>query len=467
MDIKAFKEMPNYFNIVGGAVLKFFLLVFLLTQGASAEQGRTLDKIVAVVEDNVILQSEIEGQVEEMAFQQDGTREELRCMIIGEEIQQQLLLKGAEEEGIEVEEEQVESELDRRMNQLAMQVGGRQEIEEYYGSSVRELKEDFREPLRNQMIAQQMQQRIIGEVEVSPREVREFFNNIPEDELPYYDTEVEVSQVIIQPEITEQERQDARQRTLDIRERLVEDGESFETLAILYSDDDNTSSQGGELGFRERDNLEPEYAAAVFQLEPQEFSGVVETDQGFHIIQKLERRGQRINSRHILIEPSITAGAEQRARQKADSLKTAILNDEASFQEVAVEYSEEGGQPGGGGALMRDPETGSTRISVDNLPSQVFFAIEEMSEGEISEIVEFRSPEGGREFRFFKLLDRTPPHQANLDQDYQKIRQKALQEKRQEKMQQWLENRGQRSFIKVDEDFSHCEEVQPFMQQSP
>lgn len=433
---------------------------------ANSKEGETLDRIVAVVENNIVLQSDIDAQVEEVAYFEDASEEALKCRVISEEIQQQLLLTGAREEDMEIDEEQVDRELDRRMNHFAMQVGGRQELEEYYGQSMQELKEDFREPMRKQMLTQQMRQMILQEVEISPREVREYFESIPEDSLPYYDTEVEIAQVVIRPEITEKERERARERALDIRERLVTDGDDFGTLAILYSDDNQTARNGGDLGFLERENLDPEYAAAAFQLEPNQVSGIVESEFGFHIIQKIERRGERINTRHILIQPSITAEAEQRARNLSDSIRTAVLNDTITFQEAVMDYSDDEDSRGSGGLIL-DPETGNSRISVDRLPSQMFFAIDTLQEGEISSIVEFRSPEGGREFRMFKLMEKVPPHQANLQQDYSRIREKALEEKRNDELEKWLSRKAERTFIKIDDAFHHCGEIEHFIQQSP
>ncbi len=442
------------------------LLIFMLSAVVSANEleGRVLDRIVGVVENNIILQSEITSQVEEYEYFYDASREELKCMIFGEMLQERLLLTGARDQGFEVDEDDVESELERRMNYFAMQVGGRQQLEDYYGQSIAELKNDLRDPLRRQMLVQQKKSALMRSIEVSPKEVRAFFNNIPEDSLPYYDTEVELAQIVIKPEITTRERERARERIRDIRSRILDDGNSFETMAILYSDDNASSSRGGELGFMEREVLDPEYAAMAFQLDEGEISPIVESQFGFHLIQTLERRGDRINTRHILIKPSITAEAEERAQHFADSIRKMIVHDTLEFHRAASLFSEDE-QTKGSGGLMMDQETGSPRLSVDNLPARVFFAIDTLDAGQVTRPVSFRGQDGTNEFRIFKLIRKIPPHQANLDDDYPRIRQKALEQKENKVLNDWLKKRSEEVYLRIDPEFQQCREVTRFYSQ--
>ncbi|MBS3807866.1 MAG: peptidylprolyl isomerase, partial [Bacteroidales bacterium] len=290
------------------------LLLLIIIPISQAQNGKLIDQVVAVVGNKKILQSDIESQ--RMQFRAQGMdSENMRCDLLKELISQKLLLIQAEIDSLQVSENQVESQLDMRLRYFIRQIGSMEKLEQYYNKSIPEIRQDFRELLREQIRTQQMRRQLISNVQVSPAEVREYYKNMPEDSIPVINKKVQLAQIIKYPPQSIQAERAARQRLLDLRERIME-GEKFSTLAVLYSEDRGTSSKGGELGFRTADELDPAYADAAFSLQEGEVSSVVESAYGYHIIKLLERRDDEINTRHILIKPQINQSQKQKVSSR-------------------------------------------------------------------------------------------------------------------------------------------------------
>lgn len=430
------------------------LLLFTIIPMSQAQNGKLIDQVVAVVGDKKILQSDIESQ--RMQFRAQGMdSENLRCDLLKELISQKLLLIQAEIDSLQVSENQVESQLNMRLRYFIRQIGSREKLEQYYNKSMPEIRQDFRELLREQIRTQQMRRQLISDVKVSPAEVREYYKNMPEDSIPMINKKVQLAQIIKYPPESTQAERAARQRLLDLRERIME-GEKFSTLAVLYSEDRGTSSKGGELGFRTADELDPAYADAAFSLQEGEVSSVVESAYGYHIIKLLERRDDEINTRHILIKPQISQSQKQKVKSRLDSLAKEIRTGEIPFKQVAIKHSDDKKYKMNGGILV-NPNNASNEFELDELPQPDYNAVKDLKVGEISDPYETTDEKGKTLFKVIKLVSKTNRHKANIEEDFSTLSQMATQKKQQEIVAKWIEQKKKETYIHVDGSFQDCE----------
>jgi len=420
---------------------------------SQAQNGKLIDQVVAVVGDKKILQSDIESQ--RMQFMAQGMdTENLRCDLLKELVSQKLLLIQAEIDSLEVSENQVESQLDMRLRYFIRQIGSREKLEQYYNKSLPEIRQDFRELLREQILTQQMRRQLISGVKVSPAEVREYYKNMPEDSIPMINKKVQIAQVVKYPPESSQAERAARQRLLDLRERIME-GEKFSTLAVLYSEDRGTSSKGGELGFRTSDELDPAYADAAFSLQEGEVSSVVESAYGYHLIKLLERRDDEVNTRHILIKPQISLPQKQKVKSRLDSLAKEIRTGEISFEQAVIEHSDDKEYKLNGGILV-NPNNASNEFELDELPQPDFDAVKDLKVGEISDPYETKDEKGKTLFKIIKLVSETDRHKANIEEDFSTLSQMATQKKQQKIVKKWIEEKKKETYIHIDETFEDC-----------
>jgi len=429
------------------------LLLLTILPMSQAQNGQLIDQVVAVVGDKKILQSDIESQ--RMQFRARGMdSENLRCDLLKELISQKLLLIQAEIDSLEVSENQVESQLDMRLRYFIRQIGSREKLEQYYNKSLPEIRQDFRDLLREQIRTQQMRRQLISNVKVSPAEVREFYRNMPEDSIPMINKKVQIAQVVQYPPQSSQAERAARQRLLDLRERIME-GEKFSTLAVLYSEDRGTSSKGGELGFRTADELDPSYADAAFSLQEGEVSSVVESAYGYHIIKLIERRDDEINTRHILIKPQINQTQKQKVRSKLDSIARQIRTGDLTFEQAAIEHSDDKQYKMNGGILV-NPNNASNEFELDELPQPDFDAVKDLKVGEISDPYETKDEKGKALFKIIKLVSKTDRHKATIEEDFSTLSQMATQKKQQEVVKNWIEKKKKETYIHIDKAFKDC-----------
>ena len=429
------------------------LFLFTIIPFAGAQNGKLIDQVVAVVGDKKVLQSDIESQ--RMQFRAQGMMSEnLRCDLLKELISQKLLLIQAEADSVMVSENQVESQLDMRLRYFIRQIGSQAKLEQYYNKSLPEIRQDFRELLREQLRTQQMRRQLIQDVSVSPSEVKEFYKNMPEDSIPEINKKVQIAQIVKYPEQSNQAERQARQRLLELRKRITE-GEKFSTLAVLYSEDRGTSSKGGELGFRTAEELDPAYSDAAFSLQEGEVSGVVESAYGYHIIKLLERRDDEINTRHILIKPNIKPEQKQQVIRQLDSLATEIRKGNVSFEKAAIEHSDDKQYKMNGGLLV-NPNNASNEFQLDELPQPDYNAVKDLKVGELSDPYEARDEKGKALFKIIKLVSETEPHKANIKEDFSTLSQMALQKKQQEIIENWIEKKKKDTYIHINESFRDC-----------
>ncbi|WP_246000642.1 peptidylprolyl isomerase [Pontibacter diazotrophicus] len=439
------------------------LIVISSTAFAQAPVQRTVDGIIAKVDNYVVLRSDVEfGYLQYLQQSKQQPSDEMKCQIFTSLLQDKLLLARAEIDSIVVEEPLVANELDRRIQYLAGQVGGVERLEQYYNKSITQLKEELRRTVREQMVMENMQREITGKVTVTPKEIKKYFNNIPADSLPYFSSEVEIGQIVKHATVSKTQKQAAREQLQALRERILA-GEDFATLATQFSQDPGSAQAGGELGFFKKKELVPEYEAAALRLEPGGISNVVESQFGFHLIQLIERRGQEFNTRHILIKPATATVDVQEAITALDSIRTKIQNDSLlTFPKAAKEHSDDKATKDNGGMMAgRD---GSTYIPMDQVDPSIFFVIDTMQVGDISKPIPFTTEDGKEAVRIIYLKGKSKPHLANLQDDYQRISNAALAEKRSKAVDEWFRKNIDTVFIEIDPEYQECGGLQQLMQ---
>lgn len=432
--------------------MKFYfsmLAFFMLTQLFA--QPQHVDKVIAVVGNQIILQSDIEAQIKLYKTQMSEEMEEgeIRAVILDQLLANSVLLSVAKRDSVEVTDQEVQAQLDARVNEiLTLMRGDINQFEAYYNQTPEELKEFMRDQMHDQILQQRMQQQLMSKVTVTPHEVKAFFARIPKDSLPYFPAEVELSEIIIKPKVNEEEEQRARQLAREILIQIIEDTTAFAGLAKKYSDDPGSGALGGELGVQQRGTFVPAFEAAAFQLRKGELSDLVRTEFGYHLIQLNERLGNSVNTRHILIRPEITEEDKLEANKTLDSIRTLILSDSMSFGTAVRLHSENERSKTRAGQLI-NMQTRQPSFSMRDLPMQVYFAIENLNAGEVSQVIETKNYKEEPEYQLIRVLRRTAPHEANLTMDYEKIKSAALQEKQAKFLKTWVDKQIASTFIQV------------------
>ncbi|MCB9192495.1 MAG: peptidylprolyl isomerase [Flavobacteriales bacterium] len=447
----------RYYRIDMKRILTVILASFISLAAVAQDEPQTIDKVIAVVGGNITLQSELETQYLQMLASGYSPDDDSRCIIFEELLYGNLLLHRAKVDSLNVSDGEVEDELSRRLEYFIAQLGSQEKLEEYYEKSILEIKDEFRELIKEQLLSQRMQQQITGDIKVTPAETRAYFNKIPKDSLPYINTEIEIGKIMRRPEITKEQRATARAKAEELRDRVV-NGESFRALAILYSEDPGSSKNGGDLGFFTRGMMVPEFDAVAFRLKEDSISDVFETSFGFHFMEMLERRGEQINVRHILIRPKTSEEDLEKARVFLDSIHGLIDAGKITFAAAAEKFSDDEESKLNGG-MMFNPMTGAPVFDMDQLGSidqRLFLTIEDMQPGDISKAVKAQSPDGKESYNLYYLKSRTEPHVANMKDDYQKIQQAALAEKKTRVIEKWINDKAASTYIRIDDSFKDC-----------
>ena len=421
------------------------------------DKGAVIDKIIAKVDDKMVLKSDLEAAYLQYLSSGQPTNSNTKCGLLESLVVNKLLVAKAEIDSVIVTEIEVEQNLNQRVQMILSRFGGDPAaLESYYEKSMDQIQDEIRADVREQLIVQRMQGTITADLSVTPAEVQAFFNRIPKDSLPYFSAEVSVGQIVKIPEIGRAQKDNAREQLLSYKKR-VEAGESFETLAQKYSQGPS-APKGGNLGFQYRGNLVPAYEAAALQLEPGKISDPVESEFGFHLIQLIERRGNEYNSRHILLQLEPSEEDLEEVRVYLDSLRTAIITDSLSFEKIAKEYSDDQLTASNGGFMMG--ETGSAFVATDQLDFETFLTLDTMKLGNITAPLSYRLEDGKDAMRILYYKDKIKPHQANLLDDYQKISNAALAEKRNRILNSWFDKARNDVFIRIDDEYNNCQILQ-------
>lgn len=440
--------------------------MFLIANTCLAQDQFLIDKVIGKIGGETILLSDVESQYAYAAAQSNVEMgdEEMKCQLLESLIGQKLIVHHAKLDSVIVSDDEVESQLDFRINSVLRQMNGDETLfEEYYGMTTAQMRENLREDMVQQLLAERKQAELIREVNITPKEVEEFYNSIPKDSMPFLSAEVELSEIVMVPQVNEIQRLEALQEALRIRKSIVEDGESFEDLAKKYSDDTGSGSRGGDLGFASRGTFVPAFEAVAYNLEKGEISEPTESQFGFHIIEMLERRGNKLHLRHILIKPEITQADIDKVIVDLDTLKAKIEREEITFNKAVEKYSSEDAQSYNNGGRLQNPNTGKSQFETAELPPEVYFATEEIEVGELSNPLEYTSPSGETQYRIIKLNSRTKPHQASLETDYAKIQNFAKESKKNLYFMEWVNEKILETYIKIDSEYLDCPNLEEML----
>lgn len=443
----------NYFT---PKLLLSFALMFLIGAGSAlSQQKRVADKIVAVVNDRIILKSDVDAEVRQYLQQaqandqQISFSEDLWFSALQSMVDSNVMLEQAELDSVVVSDEMVNRAMDNRINQMVQQAGSEEALERALGNSIIQIRAEFRDQFREQMTTQQLQQQKMSSVEITRPEVSEFFSQIPESQLPTIPEQVELSQIVVTPPQLEDARDEALRMAEAIRDSVVTHGKNFEEMARKYSDGPS-APRGGLLPLMPLGDLVANYSAAASALNPGEISQVVRTDFGYHVIRLNKRQGDNIETNHILIEVDEAGVDEDFAINKLEALKDSVLNHGASFRDLARRHSEDETTSSMGGRIM-NMQTGERKMALSDLePSLYRIALLLNESGEISEPRPFTLPQTQRRsYRIVRLDGHYPEHVANLEMDYSRIREIALQRKRLRVMNDWLEDLREKIYVDI------------------
>lgn len=441
--------------------MKYLLTIsaFILFSFANAQDGVTIDKIVAQVGDNVVLLSDLQGQRLQAVQASVEIDDQFDCRVLEELMYQFLLINQAKLDSIEVSDAQVDAEMENRLRVIEAQIGSRQKMEEFYGKTVAQIKKEFKENIRDQLLAQEMERQITAEISVTPREVEAFYNKIPKDSVPFINSKLRFQQIVIYPEITAADKQKSYDKLAKIREDIVSGKKSFSTMAIIHSMDPGSSNKGGEIS-ASRGMMVPQFEATAFKMEIGEVSEVFETDYGYHILQLLDRKGDDYKCRHILIIPEYSDDAIQMAALKLDSAYKKLIAKEITWEDAVRKYSNDEATKENNGVIT-NPITGDQQWDMEDLnqvDQQIYLLTDQLDEGDISQPSLYTNYMERKEgVRIVRLVERTAPHTANLKDDYSLIQKAAENDKKQEIIQSWIQNKIQNAYIKIDPDYSECQ----------
>lgn len=435
-------------------IINFIFFLLLISQFSFGQDKKLVDKIIAQVGAEIVLLSDVETEFQYYKAQSTTVDPNAKCMILEQILAQKLLIDQAKLDSIEVPEDQVENQLDLRMEGVLKKMGGDEVLfQQYYGKSVSEMKNIYRDDIHNSIMAEMMQDKLMQDINITPTEVYDFFNNIPADSLPYFNSEVEISQILLAPQVNETEKSKAFEKIKNIKTQL-ENGEPFENLAKKYSDDPGSGSKGGDLGWVKRGTFVPKFEAAAYTLKKNEISDIVESEYGYHIIQLLERRGNTIHTRHILVKPSITSEDMKNAEKKLDSIRTLIAKDSIKFEDAVKKFSDPKSMSFSNNGRMTNPASQTTFFQMNELQPDVYFAIESLKESEMTNVMETNNEMGETRYQIIKLNTKTNPHRANLKQDYSKIQSYAKNSKKNEYINNWVENKIKNVYMNIDTTYS-------------
>lgn len=448
-----FMNVRRKMRITKYIVKSALVLSVLLPGSLMAQDGEVVDKIIAKVDDKIILKSELESAyiqflTSPQARDFDG---DARCALLQSFVESKVMLVMSEIDSVEVLESRLDYELQSRGQQIVQRFGSEQAIQQAYGKSLDQIMNELRPTIEEQIRIEQQENNVLADVSVTPKEVRKFFNRFSKDSLPLYSMEYEVGIIVKKPEVSESEKEKVRKKLMDLREKAL-NGESFEILATFNSEGPS-SQNGGNLGFAGRGTMDPAYEAGALSLKPGEISMPVESSFGIHLIQLVEKRGNEYSSRHIIITPKPTEQDILDAEKLLSDLRNQILADSISFEEAAKLYSDDEGTKVNGGFISGQF---GTRIPADQLDPELFFEVDKLKEGEISEPAKVQVSADSQVARIIYFKRKVPPHRANLTDDYEKLKAATTQMKRAEKRFDYLQEKMKEVYLEIDKEYERC-----------
>lgn len=424
------------------------MLSLILVCFYTSVQGQDLvDRIIAIVGEEIILQSDVENQFNFLQINGKKDDGNMRCEVMDQLIVSKLLLDKAKQDSIVVSDEQVDSEVERRIRYTVGQMGSEEEFVKLYGKSIPQFRLDIWEDIQKELLIDQMQQTLVSGHSITPREVKQFFKGMNVDSVGFLPAEMQLNHIVIVPPFDEDSKNEAKKALKDIRQEILDEGKEFGFMAIDHSDGPS-GPRGGSLGDVYRGQMVPEFEEIIFSMREGDVSDVFETEFGFHIAKVHKIKGQVIECSHILKVPKRSANADSVAMDSLRKILQFVANDSLTFEQAAIRFSQDRATKDCGGCIS-DPRSGELRIPLDQLDSDLYFKVEEMKEGEISAPLELSMPDGSNSFHVIYVKKKVPPHRPNLENDYKKIQKAALQYKQAEKFEEWLESAKKNIYIDI------------------
>lgn len=433
--------------------------IYTLLAIAAFGQNNIAEEVAWVVGDQPIWKSEIEEQYNNMQYEKMDLRGDPYCIIPEQIAIEKLYLHQADMDTITVPDASVMAEVDARINFYISQLGSREKMEQYFRKTMPEMREAMIDMVRNSYRVRQVQQELTKNIKATPSDVRRYFDGLPQDSIPFVPMNVEVQILTLNPVIPRQEIEDVKARLRDFADRVNRGESEFSTLAILYSEDPESSRRGGEIGFMGRGHLDPEYAAVAFNLnDPKKVSKIVESQYGYHIIQLIEKRGDRINTRHILLRPKVSDNDLVDAVNRLDSVRTDMLEGKKFTFEQAVAYLSQDKDTRNNRGTMVNQETGTPQFQMSQLPQEVAKQVADLQPGEVSKPFVMIDPKLNREVvAIVKLTRRIDGHKANMSEDYQMIKNLYENSQKEETLKKWLEKKIKDTYVRIEDGWRNCE----------
>ena len=430
-------------------LLNILLFISILSHAQS------IDKIQAIIGSEILLISDIENQYNQILSQGVIETEDMRCQIVDELLLQNFLIHHAKiDSTIEIVSDDIDAEINNRISYFENQLGSLEKVEAYFTRSIESMEDELRIIVKDQFYTQKKQSKIISDVKITPNEVKDFYRTLNSEEIPIVPTKLQMSQIVIEPELSEDKKNSIKEKLNGFRKRIY-NGEDFKVLATLYSDDVVSANNGGELGFMQRGDLVPEFERAAFKLKKDEISEVVESKFGYHIIQMIERRGEQINVRHILIKPKFSSLSLQNARENINSIKSDLDSSLISFKDALQKYSDDESKNNGG--LIINPKNGTTFFTFEELDPSIRYIVERMNIGDVSDPSLSKSQDGTQAaYRLVKLNNKIEEHKANIVDDFDLLKEYALSNKKQSVLEKWVSDNLANTYINISNDLSEC-----------
>jgi len=437
--------------------IAIFIALWMYINPTNA-QTNIIDEVIWIVGDQAILKSEVEEQRIRAQLEGYPIQGDPYCVIPEQIAINRLFLHQAELDSIVANESSVSAQVEMRINYFISQIGSREKLEEYFNKNLNAIREEQRELVQEQMIIQQMKQKLLENIKSTPADVRRFYNSLKEDSIPIVPAQVELQIISFKPPVPQEEIDYIKDRLRRFTERVHNGTADFSVLARLYSEDTESAKRGGELGFMGRGMLDPEFANVAFNLnDPKRVSRVVESAFGFHIIQLIEKRGDRINCRHILMRPKITLEDKNNAIKKLDSIANEIRSGKITFEQGVIFFSQDKNTAMNAG-LMMNQRSGTSKFEYQDLPPEVAKVAYEMNVGELSEPFVMIDPNSNKEMvAVVKLRSKVDTHKANLVDDYQLLRNLFEEQKKEEFLRNWISRKQKETYIRIDPKWRNCQ----------
>ena len=437
-------------------------LVCLCVQTKAQTQKIIADKIIALVGDKIILQSDIVNA--QADFKRQGAPVvPTECELIEGQLIQKALVLQAQKDSLVVTDDELEALLDNQIRQFIGAYGSKDVLEEVAGRTVYQIKEDFRQPFKERKLSEQMRGKILEAVKITPTEVKEYYDKIPKDSLHYYESELEVSQIILYPKANKDVEEYVSKQLYDLKKQVESGGKKFDQLAKLYSEEPAAKESGGQISLNRNDkgSIDPTFLAAAFRLKEGQISPVIKSKFGLHIIQMVSRAGDDAVVRHIIRIPPITDDEVKIAVAKLDTVRTRIINGEIPFNAAVSKFSDDEYSKFNGGSITAND--GSTFVNIDQFDKDMVLALKNMKIGDISKPIAYTDERNRKAIRIIFLKSRTDPHIENLKEDFNKVAQRALEQKKQNVLQKWFRDHIPTYYINIDKNYQHCSNISQWL----